>query len=83
MLSNNDFISLERRLWAEGNPLCDELVSTRDELLFLLSQAKQVVKKYSPLMSTLADPDDVDYWREYDQFLDTLDNLSYELGVDL
>lgn len=83
MLNNNDFIGLERRLWAEGNPLCDELVSTRDELIYLLSQASAVVKKYSPMISTLADPDDVDYWREYDNFLDTLDNLSYDLGVDL
>lgn len=83
MLSNNDFISLERRLWAEGNPLCDELVSTRDELIHLLKQASNVVKKYSPMIATLADADDLDYWREYDQFLDTLDNLSYELGVDL
>jgi hypothetical protein len=81
MLNNNDFISLERRLWLEGNPLTDELVSTRDELLHLLKQANSVVKKYSPMISTLADPDDVDYWREYDNFLDTLDNISYDLGV--
>jgi len=80
MLNNQEFISLERRLWAEGNPLADELVSTRDELLNLLKQATNVVKKYSPMMSTLADADDVEYWREYDNFLDTLDNLTYELG---
>jgi hypothetical protein len=80
MLNNQEFISLERRLWAEGNPLADELVSTRDELLHLLKQANSVVKKYSPMMSTLADADDVEYWREYDNFLDTLDNLTYELG---
>jgi len=30
MLNNNDFISLERRLWREGNPLTDELVSTSE-----------------------------------------------------
>ena len=83
MLNNNEFVNLERRLWAEGNPLCDELVSTRDELIHLLKQASHVVKKYSPMIATLADADDLDYWREYDQFLDTLDNLSYELGVDL
>jgi hypothetical protein len=80
MLNNNDFISLERRLWREGNPLTDELCSTRDELKHLLAQASAVVKKYSPMMSTLADADDVDYWREYDNFLDTLDNLTYNLG---
>ena len=80
MMNNNDFTALERRLWAEGNPLTDELVSTRDELLHLLKQAHNVVKKYSPMMSTLADADDVEYWREYDNFLDTLDNLTYELG---
>jgi hypothetical protein len=80
MLSNANFVALERRLWAEGNPLCDELTSTRDELLQLLKQATGVVKKYSPMMSTLADPDDIEYWREYDNFLDTLDNLTYNLG---
>ena len=80
MLNNRDFLNLERRLWREGNPLCDELTSTRDELLHLLSQAKQVVKKYSPMLSTVADGDDLDYWREWDNFLDSLDNLSYHLG---
>lgn len=82
MLNNQEFISLERRLWAEGNPLADELCSTRDELLFLLSQASLVVKKYSPMIATLADPDDLDYWREYDNFLDALDNLTYDLGEE-
>lgn len=83
MLNNKDFLDLERRLWREGNPLTDELTSTRDELIQLLKQASNVVKKYSPMMSTLADPDDVDYWREYDNFLDTLDNLTYHLGDDV
>lgn len=81
MMNNNDFNGLERRLYAEGNPLADELVSTRDELIHLLKQASSVVKKYSPMIATLADGDDLDYWREYDNFLDTLDNLTYDLGV--
>jgi len=83
MLNNNDFISLERRLWAEGNPLCDEIVSTRDELLFLLSQAKQVIEKYSPAINALSTHDDLDFYREWDNFGDTLDNISYSLGDDL
>lgn len=82
MLNNNDFIALERRLWAEGNPLCDELVSTRDELVYLLSEAKKVMEKYSPVLSTLAATDDLDFYREWDNFGDTLDNLSYDLGLD-
>jgi len=80
MLNNQEFISLERRLWAEGNPLCDELVSTRDELLYLLKEAKKVMEKYSPVLSTLASTDDLDFYREWDNFGDTLDNLSYDLG---
>ena len=80
MLNNNDFVALERRLWREGNPLAEELTSTRDELIDLLKQATNVVKKYSPMISSLAEPDDLDYWREYDAFLDTLDNLTYNLG---
>lgn len=82
MLNNNDFISLERRLWREGNPLTDELVSTRDELVYLLSEAKKVMEKYSPVLSTLASSDDLDFFREWDEFGDTLDNISYDLGVE-
>jgi hypothetical protein len=81
MLNNNEFNNLERRLWREGNPLCDELVSTRDELIFLLSQAKKVMEKYSPALSWVADADDLDFFREWDDFGDALDNLSYDLGV--
>lgn len=80
MLNNQEFINLERRLWREGNPLADELVSTRDELLYLLSQAKKIMEKYSPAISKLADADDLDYFREWDEFGDSIDNLSYDLG---
>ena len=83
MLSNNDFISLERRLWAEGNPLCDELVSTRDELIYLLIMSKKVMEKYSQALNKVADPDDLDYFRDWDEFGDAIDNLTYDLGVDL
>jgi hypothetical protein len=82
MLNNNDFISLERRLWREGNPLADELVSTRDELVYLLSEAKKVMEKYSPVLSTLASSADLDFFREWDEFGDTLDNISYDLGIE-
>lgn len=82
MLNNSDFINLERRLWREGNPLTDELVSTRDELIYLLTEAKKVMEKYSPALSTIASIDDLDFFREWDEFGDTLDNLSYDLGVD-
>ena len=81
MLNHQEFINLERRLWREGNPLADELTSTRDELLYLLSQAKKVLEKYSPAINKLADADDLDYFREWDNFGDTLDNISYDLGV--
>jgi len=80
MLNNQDFISLERRLWAEGNPLCDELVSTRDELLYLLTEAKKVMEKYSPAINALSSVDDLDFYREWDEFGDTVDNLAYNLG---
>jgi hypothetical protein len=82
MLNNQEFINLERRLWREGNPLTDELTSTRDELIYLLSQARKVLEKYSPMIATLADADDLDYWREWDNFGDSIDNLTYDLGVN-
>ena len=81
MLNNNDFLALERRLWREGNPLCDELVSTRDELLHLLSVSKKILQKYSPVINELSSVDDLEFFREWDNFGDTLDNLTYDLGV--
>ena len=80
MLNNRDFIELERRLWREGNPLCDELVSTRDELLHLLSMSKKILQKYSPTINELSTVDDLEFFREWDNFGDTLDNLTYNLG---
>lgn len=82
MLNNNDFITLERRLWREGNPLCDELVSTRDELLHLLSVSKKILQKYSPAINELSTVDDLEFFREWDNFGDTLDNISYDLGIE-
>jgi len=82
MLNNNDFIALERRLWREGNPLCDELVSTRDELLHLLSVSKKILQKYSPAINELSSVDDLEFFREWDNFGDTLDNISYDLGIE-
>ena len=80
MLNNSDFISLERRLWAEGNPLCDELVSTRDELLHLLAESKKVFEKYSQAINALSSVDDLEFFREWDDFGDALDNLTYHIG---
>ena len=82
MLNNRDFIELERRLWREGNPLCDELVSTRDELLHLLSVSKKILQKYSPVINELSTVDDLEFFREWDAFGDTLDNISYDLGIE-
>lgn len=82
MLNNNEFIALERRLWREGNPLCDELVSTRDELLYLLKQAKKVLEKYSPAINELSTADDLEFFKEWDSFGDSIDNLTYDLGVE-
>jgi len=82
MLNNNDFTALERRLWREGNPLCDELVSTRDELLHLLSVSKKILQKYSPMINELSSVDDLDFFKEWDNFGDTLDNLSYHMGIE-
>jgi hypothetical protein len=81
LLNNQDFTALERRLWREGNPLCDELVSTRDELLHLLSVSKKILQKYSPAINELSTVDDLEFFREWDSFGDSIDNLTYDLGV--
>lgn len=80
MLNNAEFIALERRLWREGNPLTDELTSTRDELIFLLSQARKVLEKYSPAINGLSEVDDLEFFKEWDNFGDAIDNLTYHLG---
>jgi hypothetical protein len=80
MLNNRDFVNLERRLWREGNPLADELTSTRDTLLALIKQSKEVMEKYSPLLDRVTEATDLDYMREWDNFGDTLDTLTYDLG---
>jgi hypothetical protein len=83
MMHKNDFTCLERRLYAEGNPLVDELVNTRDCLIELLHEANAVVKKYSPAINELSKADDLDFFREWDDFGDSIENLSYDLGVNL
>ena len=78
MLNFTDFVALERRLWREGNPLADELASTRDELSALIGIYRLVIEKYSPMLNDQAG-DDLDYMREWDNLADYLDNLQYEL----
>ena len=78
MLNHVQFVELERRLWREGNPLADELASTRDELSQLIKECKLVINKYSPLLN-IQKGDDLDYMREWDSLADYLDNVQYEL----
>lgn len=78
MLNFTQFVELERRLWREGNPLADELASTRDELSALIGIYRLVIEKYSPMLNAQAG-DDLDYMREWDNLADYLDNLQYEL----
>jgi hypothetical protein len=81
MLNNQEFINLERRLWREGNPLADELASTRDELMYFLKEAEAVLEKYSPVLAKIADVDDIAFYEEWDSFGDMIDNLKHDLGV--
>ena len=78
MLNHVQFVELERRLWREGNPLADELASTRDELSQLIKECRTVINKYSPMLNEQAGLD-LDYMREWDNLADYLDNVQYEL----
>ena len=78
MLNHIQFVELERRLWREGNPLADELASTRDELSQLIKECKIVINKYSPMLNEQAGLD-LDYMREWDNLADYIDNVQYEL----
>lgn len=79
MLNNQQFTDLERRLWKEGNPLCNELVSTRDTLLALIKEAQAVMKHYKPAYDSSKDVEYLEFYRQWDNFGDTLDNLTFEL----
>jgi hypothetical protein len=83
MLNNKDFLNLERRLWREGNPLTDELTSTRDELIYLLKESRKVLEKYSHALNAYAEKSDIEYFLEWDNFTDAVDNLTYHLGDDV
>ena len=78
MLNYTQFVELERRLWREGNPLADELASTRDELSQLITECRVVIEKYSPILNAQAG-DDLEFMRQWDNFGDYIDNLQYEL----
>ena len=80
MLNNNEFLNLERRLYAEGNPLADELVSTRDELISLTRYANMVVEKYSKFINELSDTDDIEFFRQWDNLVDKMDDLRFLLA---
>ena len=82
MLNNADFTCLERRLYAEGNPLAEELVSTRDSLLALLDDAQYLLQKYQPILDSLGKADDLDFYREWDDFGSTVDMINDELGIE-
>jgi len=79
MLNNQQFNELERRLWREGNPLADEVVTTRDTLLSLIKETQGVMAKYAPMLNREAG-EDLDFMLQWDNLGDTLDNLDYEMG---
>lgn len=80
MLNNREFVNLERQLWRDSNPLCDELVSTRDELLYLLSQSNKVIRKYSRDINKLSVAEDLEYFHEWDNLVIAIENLTHHLG---
>jgi hypothetical protein len=79
MLNNQQFNELARRLWREGNPLADEVVTTRDTLLSLIKETQGVMLKYAPTLNREAG-EDLDFMLQWDNLGDTLDNLDYEMG---
>jgi hypothetical protein len=41
------------------------------------------MEKYSPAINALSTVDDLEFFREWDNFGDSIDNLTYDLGVEL
>jgi hypothetical protein len=42
--------------------------------------ARKVLEKYSPAINELSTADDLDFFKEWDSFGDSIDNLTFNLG---
>lgn len=83
MLHKDKFHELERQAWRDGNPLVDELVKTRQELIYLLRIANSVASRYDAVVNNAFDRDDYASTALWATFINHIDSLERESGENL
>lgn len=83
MLHKDKFYELERQAWRDNNPLTDELVKTRAEIVYLLRIAQAVASRYDCVINNAFDPDDYASTALWATFINHIDSLERESGENL
>jgi hypothetical protein len=83
MLHKDKFHELERQAWRDSNPLVDELVKTRAEIVYLLRIAQSVASRYDCVINNAFDPDDYASTALWATFINHIDSLERESGENL
>lgn len=83
MLHKDKFYELERQSWRDNNPLADELVKTRAEIVYLLRIAQSVASRYDCVVNNAFDPDDYASTALWATFINHIDSLERESGENL
>ena len=83
MLHKDKFHELERQLWRDNNPLHEELVQTRQELVYLLRIANAVASRYDAAINNAFDRDDYASTALWATFINHIDSLERESGENL
>jgi hypothetical protein len=83
MLHKDKFYELERQAWRTDNPLYDELIKTRQEIVYLLRIAQSVASRYDCVVNNAFDPDDYASTALWATFINHIDSLERESGENL
>lgn len=83
MLHKDKFYELERQAWRDNNPLADELVKTRAEIVYLLRIAQAVASRYDAVVNNAFERDDYASTALWATFINHIDSLERESGENL
>jgi hypothetical protein len=83
MLHKDKFHELERQAWRTDNPLYDELVKTRQELVSLMRVANAVACRYDAVVNNAFERDDYASTALWATFINHIDSLERESGEQL
>lgn len=83
MLHKDKFYELERQAWRDNNPLADELVKTRAEIVYLLRISQAVASRYDSVVNNAFERDDYASTALWATFINHIDSLERESGENL